>query len=198
MDWSKIEISGVTTPGAERWLGLSIQEAAETAAQAPLDFCCELLVEDGLRTKVVEHIGNEDNVQTIMRHAAQMPSSDGILAGERPHPRGWGTFPRWLGHYVRELGVLTWEDAIRKMTSLPAQRLGLHDRGLVRPGMAADLVCLDPAAIQETSSFEEPRSYPTGVHHVVVNGVVVVRDGESTGQTPGTLLPAYGRKGDGR
>ena len=102
---------------------------------------------------------------------------DGILVGDRPHPRGWGTFPRYLAVYVRELGLLRLEDAIRRFTSLPARASRLPDRGLLRPGMAADLVVFDPETVRDTATYEEPRSFPVGIPHVVVNGVPVIADG---------------------
>jgi N-acyl-D-amino-acid deacylase len=188
VDWNALEISSVADPGNEMWHGLTIAEAARRNRRSPLDFFCDLLISDRLCTSVFEHIGNEENVRALMKHVGHMPASDGILVGNRPHPRGWGTFPRYLGHYVRELGILTWEQAVRKMTSLPAQRLGLWDRGLVRPGLAADLVCFDPDSVQETASFAEPRQYPRGIPHVIVNGVLVVHDGQHTGRFPGRFL----------
>jgi N-acyl-D-amino-acid deacylase len=188
VDWSLLEISAVGSSANAKWLGLSISAAAEQAGSSAFDFFCNLLFEDELRTSALEHIGNEENVREIMSHDAHMVGSDGILVGERPHPRGWGTFPRFLGHYVRDLGLLTWEQAIRKVTSLPAQRLGLFDRGLVRPGMAADLVCFDPRTVRETATYTEPRSFPEGIVHVVVNGIPVVQSGEHTGELPGRML----------
>jgi N-acyl-D-amino-acid deacylase len=193
VDWQAIEISGVADDALRKWVGSTIAAASERAGMPPLAFFCRLLAADHLQTKVIEHIGNEDNVRTIMQHVAHMGCSDGILVGERPHPRGWGTFPRYLGLYVRELGVLTWEQAIRKLTSLPALRLGLYGRGLLRPGMAADVVCFDPATVAETASFAEPRSFPVGIPHVVVNGVPVIVDGSYTGERPGRLLTREGR-----
>jgi N-acyl-D-amino-acid deacylase len=202
VDWTRLEVSSVHNPANKRWIGLSIQQAADATGSSAFEFFCGLLVSDDLHVSVLEHVGNEDNVREIMKHVAHMAGSDGILVGDRPHPRGWGTFPRYLGHYVRDLGVLTWEQAIRKMTSLPAQRLGLWDRGLVRPGMAADIVCFDPHSVRETGTFAEPRSFPEGIPHVIVNGVPVVSDGVHTGQLPGQMLlrgrPRLGERHDAR
>lgn len=198
VDWSRIEVSSVREPANRRWLGKSIAQSAAEAGVSEIDFYCDLLIADRLGTKCLEHIGSEGNVQSIMRHVAHMAGSDGILVGDRPHPRGWGTFPRYLGHYVRELGVLTWENAIRKLTSLPAQRLGFYDRGLLRPGFAADIVCFNPERINETGTFANPRNYPIGIHYVLVNGEVVLDDGVHTGARAGRALrrraPASGRK----
>jgi N-acyl-D-amino-acid deacylase len=161
---------------------------SDGAHGVPIDFYCELCADEELGATVVSHVGNEENVQLIMQHAAHMAGSDGILVGDRPHPRGWGTFPRYLARYVRELGLLTWEQAIRKFTSLPAQRLGFPDRGLLRPGMAGDVVCFDPETVRDTATYEEPKQLPEGIPYVAVNGVLVVDDGRHTGNLPGRAL----------
>jgi N-acyl-D-amino-acid deacylase len=102
-----------------------------------------------------------------------------------PHPRNFGTHVRVLGRYARELNVLTLEDAVRKMTGLPAQILGLHDRGIIREGYAADIVVFDKGTVGEGNSFEKPKGYATGIPYVVVNGVVVIDKGQHTGAKPG-------------
>jgi N-acyl-D-amino-acid deacylase len=188
IDWSVHVVSGTAKPENGRWVGKSVAEGAAEAGKRPIDFYCELVADDGLGASVVSHIGNEENVRAIMQHPAHMAGSDGILVGERPHPRGWGTFPRYLAVYVRELGVLSWEQAIRKLTSLPAQRLGFPDRGLVRPGMAADLVCFDPETVRDTATYEEPKRKPEGIPYVVVNGRLVVDGGRHTGDLLGRAL----------
>jgi N-acyl-D-amino-acid deacylase len=188
IDWAAIVISGVRREGNRRFVGQSVADAASAVGEAPADFYCELLADEELGAASIAHIGNEENVRTIMTHPAHMAGSDGILVGERPHPRSFGTFPRYLGVYVRELGILTWEQAIRKMTSLPAQRLGLPDRGLVRPGMAADLVCFDPETVRDAATYEEPQQLPVGIPYVAVNGRLVVDGGRHTGDLPGRAL----------
>jgi N-acyl-D-amino-acid deacylase len=192
IDWDVHVISGVRRPENQRWVGKSVGAAAQEAGERPVDFYCELCAAEELGATMVSHIGNEENVQLIMQHPAHMPGSDGILVGERPHPRGWGTFPRYLARYVRELGVLSWEQAIRKMTSLPAQRLGFGDRGLLRPGMAADVVCFDPETVRDTATYEDPKRLPEGIPYVAVNGRLVVDDGRHTGDLPGRAL-RFGR-----
>jgi N-acyl-D-amino-acid deacylase len=112
-----------------------------------------------------------------------------------PHPRSYSTNARVLGHYVRDEKVLTLEDAVRKMTSLPAQILGLRDRGQIHEGFAADVVLFDPATVGETNSFEKPKSYATGVQYTIVNGVVVVDRGKHTGARPGKPLKGRGTEG---
>jgi N-acyl-D-amino-acid deacylase len=126
-----------------------------------------------------------------MRHPYTAIASDGrltALGDGHPHPRAYGTFPRVLGHYVRERGVLSLEEAVRKMTSLPADRMGLRDRGRIAEGMWADLVVFDPATVIDRATFEDPHQYPNGIHLVIVNGVVVVDESEFTAARPGRAL----------
>jgi N-acyl-D-amino-acid deacylase len=188
VDWSIVVIGGARLPRNERWIGRSVADAAAEAEARPIDFLCDLLVEEELGVSSIVHIGNEENVRMIMTHPAHTAGSDGILIGERPHPRSYGTFPRYFAEYVRELGLLTWEQAVRKMTSLPAQRLGFPDRGLLRPGMAADVVCVDPDTVRDTATYEEPRRLPDGIPYVLVNGRLVVDDGRRTDELPGRAL----------
>ncbi len=190
INWQIVVVGGARRRENERWIGMSIADAAEAAGKRPIDFVCDLLVEEELGVPSIAHIGNEENVRTIMTHPAHTAGSDGILVGERPHPRSWGTFPRYLAVYVRELGVLTWEQAVRKMTSLPAQRLGFADRGLLRPGLAADVVCFDPVTVRDTATYDDPRRLPEGIPYVLVNGRPVVDDGRHTGDLPGRALRA--------
>jgi N-acyl-D-amino-acid deacylase len=188
MDWSIIVISGVRTEPARRWVGRSVAEGAAEVGRRPIDFVCELLAEEELGVACIAHIGNEENVRTIMTHPAHTAGSDGILVGEQPHPRSYGTFPRYFAVYVRELGILSWEQAVRKMTSLPCQRLGFADRGLLRPGMAADVVCLDPETVRDTATYEDPRQQPEGIPYVIVGGRVAVDEGHHTGELAGRAL----------
>jgi N-acyl-D-amino-acid deacylase len=197
LDWNIIVISGIRTRAAARWVGRSVAEAAAEAGRRPIDFVCELLVQEELGVACIAHIGNEENVRTIMTHPAHTVGSDGILVGERPHPRSYGTFPRYLAVYVRELGILSLEQAIRKMTSLPCQRLGFTDRGLLRPGMAADVVCFDPLGVQDTATYDDPRRLPAGIPYVIVNGRIVVDDGRHTGELAGRALRRPALRGSG-
>ncbi len=134
---------------------------------------------------------SEEDVERILVSPFSMVASDGevpVFGQGRPHPRSYGTFARVLGVYVREKGLLSLEEAVRKMTSFPATRVGLADRGLVRPGMKADLVAFDPVTIRDRATFEEPHAYAEGVSHVVVNGFVVVDEGRLTGVRSGRVL----------
>jgi N-acyl-D-amino-acid deacylase len=159
----------------------SIEDAADTALW---------LVENGDCGGIYFAI-SEDDIQRVLRHPASMVASDGqvvVFGRASPHPRSYGTFARVLGRYVRELKVLTLEDAIRKMSSYPAQRLGLRDRGVLREGMKADVVLFDPAAIRDLSTFEQPHQYAQGVSLVVINGQVALENGAVTSARPGRVL----------
>jgi N-acyl-D-aspartate/D-glutamate deacylase len=132
-----------------------------------------------------------------MRHPATMIASDGevpVFGRGNPHPRSYGTFARVLGVYVREKGVLTLEDAVRRMTSFPAARIGLSDRGVLRPGMKADLTIFDPDRVRDRATFESPHQYAEGFAFVIVNGQVVFEGGEMTPARPGRVLYGAGKR----
>lgn len=194
VDWNTIQIAG-TPDGIDAWaVGMRVDAAAERAGMRPFDYYCDLLTRTRLGASQLSFIGNEENVQQILQHPIHLVGSDGILVGDQPHPRGWGTHVRFLAHYVRDLGLLTWEEGVRHMTSAAAQRLGFFDRGLVRPGMMADLVVFDPDTLRDTATYENPRRYPIGVTHVVNNGALVVENAQTTGATPGQALRSpFGR-----
>lgn len=179
-EWETIEISGVTDPALAQYVGRTVTEAAALRGEEPWETVRHLLVEDRLGTTILQHVGHEENVRAIMRHRAHTGGSDGILQGTKPHPRAYGTFPRYLGTYVRELGVLSLEECVARLTSRPAARLRLPDRGLVREGYRADLVLFDPATVAAGSTFAEPRTLPTGIPHVLIDGRFVIEDGRRT------------------
>ncbi len=140
---------------------------------------------------MIYHIIDEGDVRRIMAHSQTMIASDGRLTrpGDgRPHPRAYGTFPRVLGHYARELKVITLEQAVHKMSGMPARRLGLTDRGTLRDGAFADVVIFDPALVSDKATFEEPHQYPVGIDHVLVNGVSMVENGAYTDRRAGRVL----------
>ncbi|GAB2749435.1 D-aminoacylase [Salinifilum aidingensis] len=189
VDWESIEINGVRDSARNGgFVGRSIAESARRSGVPPFEVFCDVLVRDHLGTSCLMHVGHEDNVRAIMRHRAHTAGSDGLLVGERPHPRAWGTFPRYLGHYARELGVFTLEECVEHMTSRAADRLGLTDRGRVRAGNAADLVLFSPEDVADTATFEHPRQQPAGIPHVFVNGAAVIDAGERTDALPGGAL----------
>ncbi len=188
VDWSSIVLAGVTDPELRAWAGRSIADLARDAATPPGELYLDILVADELRSACRVEVGNEENVRAVMAHRAHMVGTDGILVGDVPHPRGWGTYPRYLGHYVRELGILTLEEAVARMTGRPANRLGLDDRGRVLEGAAADLVVFDPVTVDSGATYEDPRRHPQGIVHVLVNGRFTVRDGQRTGALPGRAI----------
>ncbi|KJQ54980.1 family 20 glycosylhydrolase [Microbacterium sp. SA39] len=191
-DWSVIQISGTSNPALSDLVARTVAEIAATTGRRAVDVVLDTIIADAGATGILMHIGDEENVRAIMRHPRHTGGSDGILIGARPHPRGRGTFPRYLGHYVRELGILTLEEAVRHLSGTPAARLGLDrgdaPRGIIRQGATADLVLFDPQSIAAGATFEEPLEAPTGIVEVLVGGVPVVSAGEVTGATPGRAL----------
>ncbi|MEU9878211.1 N-acyl-D-amino-acid deacylase family protein [Streptomyces phaeochromogenes] len=180
IEWDTIEISGVADAALAEYVGRTVQESADARGEAPWVTARRLLLDDGLGSTILQHVGHEENVQAIMRHRVHTGGSDGILRGDKPHPRAYGTFPQYLGRYVRELGVLGLEECVAHLTSRPAARLRLPDRGLVREGYRADLVLFDPATVAAGSTFEDPRTLPTGIPYVLIDGRFVVEDGRRT------------------
>jgi N-acyl-D-amino-acid deacylase len=187
-DWSVIQISGVGADSLSVYVGQTIADIAAAEGRDAVDVVTDILLRDELATSILMHIGHEHNVQAIMRHRAHCGGSDGILTGTRPHPRAWGTFPRYLSHYVRELGVLSLEECIRHLAGTPARRLRLPDRGLVREGYRADLVLFDPETVRDTATFETPRQAAHGISHVLVNGVFAIDNGTRTDDVSGHVL----------
>ena len=149
--------------------------------------------QDGHAVMVVLHMMDEADLRTVMRHESTMIGSDGDPAGSHPHPRLYGTFPRVLGRYAREQGVLPLVDAVHRMTGLPAHAFGLADRGVLAPGAFADVVVFDPERIVDTSTSPDPCQFPEGIDAVVVNGECVVRDGAGTDARPGRVVGPSGR-----
>ena len=160
----------------------------------------ELLLEEDGSPGMVIFYGAEEDVKRIMRHPLHMVGTDaGCCTVEapfckgKPHPRHYGTYPKVLGKYVREEGVITWEEAVRKMTSFPAQRFGLLDRGILRPGMWADITVFNPETVIDQSSYKDPHNFPVGIPYVVVNGEITIAEGVFTGKRAGITLrkPVY-------
>ncbi|MFF1904036.1 amidohydrolase family protein [Kitasatospora sp. NPDC058218] len=187
-DWATIQLSGVRNPELAGTVGRTVAELAAEQGRSGTEVFLDLLRRDELATTILQHVGHEENVRAIMRHRVHTVGSDGLLVGARPHPRAWGTFPRYLAHYGRELGVLTLEQAIARMTGRPAARLRLDRRGRIAPGFHADLVLFDPERVQDAATFEQPRRPATGIEHVYVNGTAVVQQGRTTGARPGRAL----------
>jgi N-acyl-D-amino-acid deacylase len=200
--WDHVLICECSQERNKPLAGRSLAQA-RPAWKDPFDFVFDLLVEEGGDVPVVipDYIDLDDTyLQMVLRHPVTMFGSDGYalapygpLGEGVPHPRSYGTFPRVLGRFVRERKLFTWQEAIRKMTSLPARFLGLKDRGAIRVGNWADLVIFDPERIIDRATFMEPHQYPEGIAYVVANGVAVVKDGEHTDARPGHVLRSGGK-----
>ncbi|HEX3929360.1 MAG TPA: D-aminoacylase [Nocardioides sp.] len=182
-------------PDNARWQGHTLAEIADDRGHDPLDTALDILASERTSVFTAFHSMSEDNLRRqlavpwvgVCSDAASIAPS-GRSLDSPTHPRAYGSFARVLGHYTRELGVLTLPDAVRKMTSLPASTFGLTDRGVLEPGYAADLVVLDPAAVADRATFADPHQLSVGVRDVVVNGVLALRDGAPTGARPGRRL----------
>ena len=186
--WDRLVLSCVSTEKNKIYLGKSLLEGANMAGKDTAEFVCDLLLEEKLCAGYVLFVGNEEDMRAIMKHPCHTVCSDGILVGDRPNPRAWGTFPRYLGVYCRELSILRLEEMIRHMTSTPAQRLGLNNRGLLKEGLIADLVVFNPQTVIDKATFDEPKKYPAGIDYVLVNGAIVVDEGKHTGVLNGHAL----------
>lgn len=184
--WDRIDVAGAPRhPAAE---GQSIAKLAAQAGQDPVDFVADLLLAESGAVTIISHSMDEADMQRVLAHPGTMIGSDGVPRDGKPHPRWAGTFARILGRYVRELGLLSLEDAVRRMTALPAERFGLAGRGLLAPGAVADVVVFDPAAVADQATFTDPLQLPLGIEHVFVAGQEVLRGQQLTGAAPGVTV----------
>ncbi|WP_340376496.1 D-aminoacylase [Streptomyces sp. SS7] len=188
VDWDTVEISGVTDPALGGFVGRTVLESSALRGERPWETARRLLLDDGLGPTILQHVGHEENVRTVMRHRVHTGGSDGVLHGAKPHPRAYGTFPHYLGHYVRELGILSLEECVAHLTGRAAARLRLPDRGLVREGYRADLVLFDPATVAAGATYAAPRTLPRGIPHVLVDGRFVIEDGRRTDVLAGRAI----------
>jgi N-acyl-D-amino-acid deacylase len=182
-----VRVASVGSEANRHLEGKNLLEVGEALDKPPIDAVCDLLIEEDLNVSMILFVADEDDVRTILQHPLQMACTDGLLGG-KPHPRLYGTFPRILGHYCRELGLLGLPEAIRKMTSAPAARIGLRDRGILRPGMKADLVVFDSDRIIDNATYDDPLRYPEGILHVFVNGRHTVENGRLLEASAGSVL----------
>ncbi len=190
-----IVIASVESQKNRALIGKDLQAIAASWRVEPIDALLRLLDEENGSVPFIGHAMSEKNVDELLAHPLVMIGSDGRsmapvkrAAGTRPHPRSYGTFARVLSHYARDRKLLELPAAVRKMTSMPADQVGLRDRGRIAKGMKADVVVFDPARVRDEASFSEPHRYPSGIPCVVVNGVPVVEKGSHTGKRPGKLL----------
>jgi N-acyl-D-aspartate/D-glutamate deacylase len=181
----------ITSAESQDLVGRYLSELAEEQGMTGFDLVADLILESAAPVGITLGAIAEEDVRALLVQPWNMVASDGGYPGGAPgegHPRSAGTFPRVLGLYVRELGLLSLEEAIRKMTSLPASNLGLRDRGRLAEGMAADVTVFDPSTIADLSTWEDPHRFSEGVRHVLVNGDFVLKEGELTRETPGRHL----------
>jgi N-acyl-D-aspartate/D-glutamate deacylase len=197
--WHGVLVAALQKPENKQFEGRRMDEVARAMGKDPLDALCDLLISEGGSADAVYFGMSEDDVRLALQQPWVGIGSDGSAVTPamrfigKPHPRFFGTFPRVLGYYVREQKVLSLAEAIRKMTSFSAQLSGLADRGLLRPGLGADITIFDAQKISDKATFEDPLQYSVGVEYVIVNGTVVLDRGEHTGAKPGRALRGRGR-----
>ncbi len=199
--WDAVQITRIGGPNAAA-RGRRLGELATELGEDPYALTVRLLREAGGSVGMIGFGMSEENTARMLAHPLGMVCSDGgayapygPLSRSSPHPRGYGSFPRVLGHYVREQGAMSLESAVHKMSSLPARKLGLRDRGVLREGAVADIVVFNPDTVRDRATFDDPHQYPDGVAHVVVSGVHTIREGEQTGSLGGRAVRGRGRVG---
>jgi N-acyl-D-amino-acid deacylase len=194
-------LSSVLDPSLRKWEGKNFEEIGKEMGKDPRDAVMDLVIADHGESSVIISIMREDDVRTAL--ASPMVSigtdsgaraEDGPLSLSKSHPRAWGSFTKILGTYVRDEKLIPLEDAIRRFTSRPATRVGISDRGLLRPGFKADITIFDLATVRDRSTYVDPNHYSEGVRHVLVNGQPVVKDGKITEARPGQVIRGQGRK----
>jgi N-acyl-D-amino-acid deacylase len=202
--WHNIQLAGISGRGgaasaSKKYEGMRVDDAAKQAGKDPFDFVFDLLAEGG-GVSCVYFIIDENDLKLAMQQPWVSIGSDGSALATSgplrtgvPHPRNFGTFPRVLGKYVREEHAITLEQAVHKMTGLTARQMHFTDRGLIKPGLAADLVIFDPATVADRATFTDPFQYPVGIETVIVNGRVVLDNGKHTGEHPGIVIRRKGR-----
>jgi len=190
--WDKIVITWVKSEKNKDLEGLSVAVISAEKGKEPWDTVADLLIEEMGAVQMIGYIMSETDVQTVLRYRGTMIGSDGIESGGKPHPRLYGSFPRILERYVRQLKLLTLEDAVRKMSALPAARLGLTDRGILKKGLRADMIIFDPEKVAERTSYDNPYQTPVGIEYVIVNGGVSVSEGQATNEFYGEILRKRG------
>ncbi len=186
--WADVRLAAFRRPENLRWESRTIADVMVETGHDALDVICDLLLSEDLGVGEVTSGPWAETLPLFIKHPIGMVGTDSTFVGAKPSPRTYGSFPRILGQFVRDEALLSLEEAIRKMTSAPAARLGLRDRGVIRDGAIADLVVFDPATVRSTATYDEPRSYPVGIDEVIVAGTAVVADGAHTGATPGRAL----------
>ena len=186
--WGSTWLTNFDQPHNAVYDGRSVSDIAELRGQDPADAFFDLLADEKLQVTSVGQGTNPQTLPAFVAHPYGMVASDAILFGEFPSPRSYGCFPVVLAEFVRAEKHLQLPEAIRKMTSFPAQRMGLPDRGLLRDGFKADIAIFNPNTVKALATKENPKQYPVGIEYVIVNGKVVIERGENTGALPGRAL----------
>jgi N-acyl-D-amino-acid deacylase len=196
-----VMLSSVLNDELRKYEGMTLTQIGKAMGKDPRDAVIDLVIADRGESSVITSIMDEDDVRSALKHPlvgvgtdSGAQAEDGKLSVSKSHPRAWGSFPRILGHYVRDEHLLSLEEAVRKMTSKAAARVHLNDRGVLRPGMAADVTVFDPAAIRDIATFEDPKHYSIGIKHVIVNGKRAVIDGRITDERAGRPLRGAGSR----
>ena len=186
--WADVRLGAFRRPDLLRWESRTIADVMEETGHDAVDVICDLLLAEDLRLNQVTSGPWSETLRPFVAHPVGMVGTDSTFVGAKPSPRTYGSFPRILGQFVRDESLLTLEEAVRKMTGAAAARLGLRQRGTLRDGALADVVVFDPATVRSNATYDEPRRFPTGIEHVVVNGTVVIDGGTHTGATPGRAI----------
>jgi N-acyl-D-amino-acid deacylase len=188
--WSGPEgiiIADIPSGNRPELVGKSLAQAGEATGQDPVELALDLLRQEQLGVAMISFSQSEQVLGRFLKLPFVNACTDGLLGG-RPHPRAYGTYPRILGRYVREKKMLKLEEAVRKVSGLAADAFGFQDHGYLLPGKRANVVLFDPTTVMDTATYDEPAQFPVGIHHVLVGGQMVIRDGEATGVRPGTVL----------
>ncbi len=200
---AEVRLLGLRNPALQPLSGLTLEQVARQRGCSPAEAIVDLVIADDSRVNAAYFMMSEDNLRRQLALPWVSLCSDeealaprGGFLRQAPHPRAYGAFARFLGHYSRDLGLLPLEEAIRRLTSLPARNFRLPDRGVLRPGAFADIVAFDPARVQDLSTFDDPHRLAAGMQHVVVNGQPVLRDGRTTDARPGRFVRGPGWRAD--
>jgi N-acyl-D-amino-acid deacylase len=186
--WADVRLGAFTRPANLRWESCTLADVMNETGTDAVDAICDLLLSENLGVAQVTTGPHTNGLRTFLRHPLAMIGTDSTFLGKKPSPRTYGSYPRVLGQFCRDEQLFSLEEAVRRMTGAPAARLGLRDRGLLRDGHAADLVIFDSARVRANATYDEPRQFPDGIVHVIVNGQLVVDGEQMTPECPGSAL----------
>jgi N-acyl-D-amino-acid deacylase len=183
--WADVRLGAFRRPDLLRWESRTMAEVMAETGHDAIDVICDLLLAEDLGVNQVTSGPWSETLRPFIAHPVGMIGTDSTFVGDKPSPRTYGSFPRILGQFVRDEGLLSLEAAVHKMTGAAAARLGFRHRGVLRDGAFADVVVFDPTSVRSQATYDEPRQFPMGIPYVLVNGALVVDGGEHTGATPG-------------